>query len=131
MTPSPSNETLALFRRMVAEPTAENWADDELSAIIEKYPIADAAGNEPGEPDWTPTYDLNAAAADVWDMKAAALASEFDASADGARVQRSQRYEHALRMAARYRALRVARVVAVTTFEEVASPEVPEDADER
>ena len=55
---------------------------------------------------WIATYDLNAAAADVWDEKAGTLAANFDFSADGSNFSRSQAYEQALKQAGRYRARR-------------------------
>jgi hypothetical protein len=46
------------------------------------------------------TYDMNAAAADVWRKKASHYApSSFDFSTDNHRIDRSQVYDHALEMA--------------------------------
>jgi len=53
--------------------------------------------------DWIPTYDLNAAAAEIWDEKAADLQDKFDFQADGGRYDRSQAYQQACKMAAKYR----------------------------
>lgn len=46
-------------------------------------------------------YDLAGAAGELWETKAAALASTFSFSADGASYQRNQQYEHALAQAER------------------------------
>ena len=43
--------------------------------------------------EWIPTYDLNAAAADIWEEKAATVADEFDFKADGGSFTRSQKEE--------------------------------------
>jgi hypothetical protein len=48
-------------------------------------------------------YDLNAAAADVWDLKAAKYASEFDFSVDGGSYSKSQRVTNARNTAKEYR----------------------------
>ncbi len=48
------------------------------------------------------SYDLNAAAADVWRQKAGMWASRFDISADGSTLRRSQTIQHALQMADAY-----------------------------
>ncbi len=106
------------LRRMVAEPTTTNgYTDTVLSEAIARYPVVDAAGESPTDEDgnanseWTPTYDLNSAAAEVWMEKAAALASAYDFTADGGSFSRSQMIKQAQGMAAYYRARRAARSV--------------------
>ena len=96
----------AELRRMVDEPTETTYDDDLIDDYIEKYPLIDVLGTDPQEVDysttpptiserdeWIPTYDLNAAAADIWEEKAAAIAENFDFSADGGKFSRSQKYE--------------------------------------
>lgn len=109
---------IAQLRRMVAEPSSDNgYTDAVLSETIARYPVADVAGELPVAVDgsansaWTPTYDLNAAAAEVWQEKAAALAAVFDFSADGASYQRSQAAAQAMRMAQWYGSRRAAKGV--------------------
>lgn len=51
----------------------------------------------------TRAYDLNAAAADVWQRKAGHYQTAYDFSADGASYKRSQLIEHCLAMAKHYR----------------------------
>lgn len=107
---------IARLRRMTAEPdTAGTYDDDAIAGYIEAHPVRDAQGREPYErlsdgrlsatlnDLWTDTYDLNAAAADVWDEKASALTEETDTSVDGASISRSQAYAHAKAEARRYR----------------------------
>jgi hypothetical protein len=48
-------------------------------------------------------YDLNAAAADVWQWKAAKYADSFDFSADGGSYKRDQQYQHAIDQSKMYR----------------------------
>ena len=94
---------IAELRRMCAEPTTTTYSDVALAAYIERYPLTDARGQEPFTWDvstvppshvdntaWVQTYDLHAAAADVWNEKAAALAHLYDFSADGGSYSRSQ-----------------------------------------
>lgn len=94
---------IAELRRMCAEIDAKTYLDADLAAYIERYPLTDARGQEaftwdvstvpPSHIDntaWVPTYDLHAAAADVWNEKAAALAHLYDFSADGGSYTRSQ-----------------------------------------
>lgn len=106
---------IAQLRRMVAEPSSDNgYTDTVLSETIARCPVADVAGELPLLVDgsvnsaWTPTYDLNAAAAEVWREKAAALAAVFDFSADGASYQRSQAASNAQRMVQFYQSRRFA-----------------------
>jgi hypothetical protein len=104
---SATDAQIAKLRRMTAEPTQDTYDDATLAEYIEARPCRDAQGFSPFErlldgrlstvanSLWTPTYDLAAAAADVWDEKASALTEETDASIDGAALTRSQAYEHA------------------------------------
>ncbi len=110
---------VAKLRRMVDEPSTDTYSDDDLEGYIEDYPLVDERGEEPytwdtsttppsqdDNDDWVPTYDLYAAAADVWEEKAAGLAEDYDFEADGGRYTRSQAYKHYMRMAAHHRARR-------------------------
>lgn len=107
---------IASVRRMVAEPTTATYSDATLTTIIERYPLPDASNELPMDEDgttvnseWVATYDLNAAAADVWMEKAAALAGGYDFTADGATFNRSQAMKQAREMASFYRSRRYAR----------------------
>lgn len=104
------------LRRMVNEPTASIYTDDDLESYIDSYPVMDVNGIDPTyldysttpptvteREDWIPTHDLNAAAAEIWDEKAAAIQDKYDFAADGGRYNRSQSYEQACKMAAKYR----------------------------
>lgn len=101
---------------MTAEMVTETYTDEDLAEYIESYPVEDKMGEAPlyvdgdGElttnPDWTPTYDMNAAAADIWVEKAAVLAQDYDYSADGANYSRNQPYEQAMKQARYYRSRR-------------------------
>jgi hypothetical protein len=115
---------IAQLRRMVNEPTTTTYSDATLATYIEAYPLMDERGEEPytwdtsTEPpteedndNWLATYDLAAAAADVWSEKAAAPAEDFDTNADGADLKRSQAYEQAMKQARYYRSRRAARTI--------------------
>lgn len=93
---------IARVRRMVNEPTTETYSDDDIADAIERYPLLDERGEEPytwdvstspptqdWNEDWIPTYDLNAAAADLWGEKAAVVAQDYTFSADGGNYSRS------------------------------------------
>ena len=110
-TMSATNGMIERLRRMIAEATAETYTDQTLAESIERYPLTDAFGYEPDDDNWTETYDLNAAAAEIWDEKAAAQAGVFDFSADGGNYTRSQKFEQALKQARTYRSRRSFRAV--------------------
>lgn len=122
-----SAEEIARLRRMVAEPSTETYSDATLQAYIERYPLPDVNGeyqyldvyigpNGPTQitnPLWVATYDLNSAAADVWDEKASALVGRTDYSADGLRINAAQLYDHAVARGKYYRSRKAAKTFTV------------------
>jgi len=80
---------IARTRALSAAPVAD-YSDDAISAVIALYPKYDSTGLAPDDDDWTETYDLYRAAADIADQRAAAVATLYDVSADGAGLSRSQ-----------------------------------------
>lgn len=112
-------EQIARLRRMVAEPTETTYDDDTLVEYIERYPRLDERGQAPytwdmsttpptqeENEDWVPTYDLHAAAADVWEEKAAAFAGKSDFAADGGTYHLSQQYDQMMARVRYHRARR-------------------------
>lgn len=84
-------QMIADVRGMTGEPTTTTYSDTAIRRFIERYPATDERGVEPYYYDtmtspptqvavtsWYPTYDLHAAAADIWEEKAAATADQFD-----------------------------------------------------
>ena len=120
---------IAQIRRMVAEPTADTYTDVLIQGFIETYPLLDDLGTEPFLIDytttpptrieqvgWIPTYDLNAAAAAIWEEKAAVLSQDFDFQADGGSYSRSQAYEQAMKQARYFRARRAPGTIQLMAF---------------
>lgn len=112
------------LRRMVQEPTDDTYDEAALTAIIDDYPMVDERGEQPytwdtttspptqdANDDWLATYDLHAAAVQVWEEKAATVAHEFGFSADGGQYHRNQKYEQALGMARHHNARRAVRTI--------------------
>lgn len=114
---------IAKVRRYVAEPDDSNgYDDDALSDVIEQYSLLDERGEEPytfdtstqpptqkANGDWIATYDLHAAAAEVWEEKAAGIAHLYTFSADGGQYVRSEAHAQYMRQAAYHRARRAPR----------------------
>lgn len=94
--------TIARVRLMTNEPTDSTYSDAAIEERILEHPLPDSAGVAPGGEGWVPTYDLNVLAAEIWNEKAAALASKFSFSADGASFNLNQAYDNAMKMAAYY-----------------------------
>lgn len=123
---APTASQISQLRRMTAEPTTATYSDDTLEEYIERYSCVDENGESPrvpststpGEmmvnPDWTETYDLNSAAAAVWQEKAALVAHKHDFSADGASYTRSQMYEMCMKNVRWYLARRNPKTIILT-----------------
>jgi hypothetical protein len=97
---------IAKVRRMVSEPATTTYSDAAIQTIIEAHALVDSEGYSPDQANWTATYDLNAAAADIWEEKAGGVFDHFDFTADGGHFTRSQKYEHAMKQARYYRSKR-------------------------
>lgn len=83
---------IAKLRLMVAEPTTTTYSDATLTTLIETYPLDTG-------------YDLNAAARDVWQYKAASYVTETNkVSADGKSFDFGDLYQKAMKMVEFYSA---------------------------
>lgn len=93
--------------------------DEQIGDVIERYPLPDAFGTEPYTWDesstppsrsentnWVPTYDLNAAAADIWEEIAAGYVGDFDFATNDQRFDRSQKHKQAMAQVRYYRSKR-------------------------
>lgn len=114
---------IAQVRRAVNESTTTTYSDADMRAFIEDHPLVDADGFSPDQDSWTATYDLNAAAADIWEEKAGSRADDFDFSADGGNYSRSQSYEQAMKQARYFNSRRSLKTVTM-------EPTPKEDEDE-
>ena len=109
---------LATLKRYTNEDGAGDvYTDVLLTSILESYPVSDADGNEPDESDWTATYDLHAAAAQIWGEKATAHACKVDANMPGGGSYRnSQLLENAQRLEKYHNARARARGTRFTAY---------------
>ena len=69
---------LAKLKLMTAWDTEPALTEDELEQALAAAALEDANGLAPLHEEWTPTYDLNAAAAKAWLIKAARAAATID-----------------------------------------------------
>jgi len=99
-------------RGWVNEPDDTTYDDDAITVFVERYPLLDERGEVPytwdtsTEPptqedndNWLPSYDLHAAARDIWEEKAGVVAVDFNFKADGGSYDRSQVYEQYMKQA--------------------------------
>lgn len=106
------------------------YTDTVLTDYITRYALVDRLGAQPTyiryagsvtptvvvNPYWIGAYDLNSAAADVWQEQASTLASTYDFTADNATYNRSQMYTHAMQQANYYRSRRAIGAVNITPY---------------
>lgn len=117
---------IARLRGMVAEPTVAVFDDAYLSDIIELYSLPDPDGLAPSEAGWVETYDLHAAAADVWQEKAGKLAVNFDFAADGGNFSRSQAHKQMMEQSRYHMSRRAPRTV-LSTVEVITEDDEDDD----
>jgi len=110
---------IAALRRMVAESTTTTYSDALISAFIDAHPHIDEQGENPytlssdtppvpvENTSWIPTFDLNAAAADIWEEKASTVAHKYDFAADGGNYSASNQFEQYMKQARYYRSRRL------------------------
>jgi len=98
-----------------------------VAEYIERYPALDSDGNDPSEDDWTDTYDIYAAAADLCDEKAVTFAGKYDFNADGGNFSVSQEFDHWRNLAAHYRSRRKAKSTKVRSSRPYVLAEEVED----
>lgn len=99
---------------------ATSYAEDsDIATVIERHPLPDTFGTSPYSWDesatpptrsendnWVPTYDLNAAAADIWEEIAATYVGDFDFQTTDQRFDRSQKHEQAMKQVRYFRSKR-------------------------
>jgi hypothetical protein len=95
-------EALASLRVATAADQDPVLEEDELLALLQRFRVEDADGYGPGDADWTPTWQLSAAAGHGWRQKAGKAAGRYDLNTDGQSLARGAVMSHCLRMANEY-----------------------------
>jgi hypothetical protein len=94
LTSSDADDTRAKISRMVEADSEPVLSEDDLDDLIDAAARPDADGLYRNDAAWTPTWDLNAAAAEGWARKSSKAANKFNFSEDGQRFDRAQIYAH-------------------------------------
>lgn len=79
--------------------------EPEVIAALQQFPKVDRDGLTPEDGDWTQTWDIYAAVAEVWRIKAGKVAGDFNFSADNGRYDKGEVLAHCLAMEAKYAAM--------------------------
>lgn len=78
---------------------------EEVGQVVDRHRIADADGRYPDAEGWVETYDVNAATAECFRIKAGRVAGDFNFSADDASFSKGDVLAHLLEMEAKYAAM--------------------------
>jgi hypothetical protein len=92
------------LKRMTAWANEPTLSQEEIDELLVMFSKADADGYVPSDGDWTPTYNLRAAAAEGWRFKAAKASELISSDLDGDRMSANQLFEHCQRMIKTYAA---------------------------
>ena len=114
---------IARLRRMVDEPDSTTYTVADLVCYLMRHAKKDIHGEMPMQAasaggvelndDWVTSFDLNAAAGDIWEEKAAVEAAGTDFVSGRSRHMLSQKHKNMMARARRFWSLRTARSFAV------------------
>ena len=108
-------EARARLERMVAASAVPELVAAEVDDLMLLAARNDSANLPPGDPDWEPTYALNAAAAEGWRWKAGKVAGAVTIGQDGSTINRSDMHKACMAQAAHYDSMKNDTVGDVTT----------------
>ena len=83
--------------------TQPDWPDRDRQPPFDKTVVDGSVVWSDAGTAWTPTWDLDAAAAEGWRVKASKVAGRFDFTTDGQNFQRSQVAAHCRQMERMFR----------------------------
>ena len=99
-------QPLDKLKQITAWDIEPELTEDELEEFLAAAALEDAAGLSPLHEEWTPTYDLNAAASAAWLVKAARSAQLVEVDPPGSGLFSSRVFENCRAMARIYAAKR-------------------------
>lgn len=105
--PEPSADVVTRASTLAAASSRPTLTTEEVRAAVKTRPLVDADGLTSEDPEWTPTWDLNAAVAELWGVKAGRVAGDFNFSADDGRFDKGEVMAHCLAMEALYSSRRI------------------------
>lgn len=102
------------LRLMILPDEDPALSDAQVDDILTYARRPDESDYDYEDDEWTPTWDLDAAAAEGWRRKASFAAARFNFAEDSQRFDRAQTYAHCLKQAEQY-ARRAMGVIPTTT----------------
>jgi len=90
------------LKKMTAWDTVPVLADAEVDELLVQFSLADKNGLAPLETGWIPTYELNAAAARGWLIKAGRASALVEVDPPGSGIVTSKVFENCRAMARIY-----------------------------
>lgn len=93
---------IARLTRMAAADVEPQLDALDLEYLLAMSRLVDEFGRSAEDPDWIGTWNLNRAAAKAWEMKAGKCSDKFNFSSDVNSFQRTQVFDHCIKMADRF-----------------------------
>lgn len=90
------------LKKLTAWDTEPQLTDPEIDEVLAAKAIADTDGNDPENDNWSPTYDLNAAAAEAWLIKAGRASALVEVDPPGSGIVTAKVFENCCEMALLY-----------------------------
>lgn len=87
------------LKDLVAFDEDPQLTEPQLLRVLKKARRPDAAGLAPSDPNWTPTYNLDAAAAAGWRLKAGKASPKYTFAIDSEQSAQSDVFKHCMEMA--------------------------------
>ena len=95
-------EAKAQIARVCAATYDPQLDDEDLTHLVNTCKRYDVDGRAPDDAEWVPTFDLNYAYAQGWEIKAGRAAGDFRFEEDNQGFYREQVYRHCRQQADRY-----------------------------
>lgn len=103
-------EPLDKLKKMTAWDIDPELTEDELEELLGTNGLIDPEGHAPSHVEWLPTYDLNAAAAAGWLIKAGRASELTEVDPPGSGIVTSKVFDNCRAMARIYAARRAATI---------------------
>jgi hypothetical protein len=98
----PDSAEKTRLKTMTAWDQTPKLTDGEIDDLLVRFSKTDADGLDPDHEDWTPTYNLRAAAKEGWSIKMGRAAELQSTDLDGDRLSANQVFDHCQAMVKRY-----------------------------
>lgn len=102
--PTPGDDVVARVKSLAAASSRPALTDAEVIATISAHPLVDRYDILADGDGWTPTWDINAAVAECYSIKAAKVSGDFNFAADNATFSKGEVMAQLLAMEAHWTA---------------------------